>query len=223
MTENTTDTAYQAWQQNWATESGRAHWIEPEADVIAAVSELPEEADLPVLDLGCGVGRHALYLASLGFKVSACDASPQGIAVTAEEARKRGLTLDLGEGHMTDLPYETGQFAYVLSWNVIYHGDPTVVRQAVSEIHRVLRPGGLYQGTMISKRNESYRQGREIAPKTFVQNDGGLDGDKTHPHFYCDAREVIDLFKGFELISLVDREQRGPGSKHWHIVTERAS
>lgn len=63
MTESSTDTAHQAWQQNWATESGRAHWLEPEADVIAAVGELPKEAGLPVLDLGCGVGRHALYLA----------------------------------------------------------------------------------------------------------------------------------------------------------------
>lgn len=222
MTENTTDTAYQAWQQNWASESGRAHWIEPEADVIAAVGQLTQQAGLPVLDLGCGVGRHALYLASLGFNVSACDASPQGIAVTAEEARKRGLSLDLTEGHMTDLPYETGQFAYVLSWNVIYHGDPQVVRQAISEIHRVLRPGGIYQGTMMSKRNESYNKGREIAPNTFIQDDGGIDGDKTHPHFYCDAPELIDLFKGFDLMSLADREQRGPGSKHWHTLAERA-
>lgn len=221
MAASTTETAHQAWQQNWATESGRAHWLEPEADVIATANELPKQPNLPVLDLGCGVGRHALYLASEGFDVSACDASPQGVAVTAEEASKRGLTVDVSETRMTDLPYETGQFAYVLSWNVIYHGDPTVVRQAVSEIHRVLRPGGLYQGTMISKRNESYKQGREIAPNTFIQEEGGIDGDKTHPHFYCNAREVVDLFEDFDLISLVDRDQRGPGSKHWHILAER--
>lgn len=221
MTESSTETAHQAWQRNWATESGRAHWIEPEPDVIATAAGLPREPALPVLDLGCGVGRHALYLASLGFSVSACDASPEGIAVTAEEARKRRLTVDVSEGHMTDLPYETGQFAYVLSWNVIYHGDPQVVRQSISEIHRVLRPTGLYQGTMLSKRNESYNQGREIAPNTFIQDEGGIDGDKTHPHFYCDAAEAVGLFEGFELISLVDQEQRGPGSKHWHIVAER--
>lgn len=223
MTSRDTETAHEAWQRNWATEAGRAPWLEPEADVIAVAGGLPDPAVLPVLDLGCGVGRHALYLASLGLNVSACDASPQGIEITAQEARRRGLTIDLCEGRMTDLPYRTGQFAYVLAWNVIYHGDPDVVRRAISEIHRVLRPGGLYQGTILSKRNEGYGKGREISPNTFVRNEGGSDADKIHPHFYCDAAELVDLFDGFDLISLIDREQRAPASHHWHIVAERAA
>ncbi len=221
MTTTNTETAHHAWQQNWATEAGRAAWLEPEQDVIATAANLPREEHLPVLDLGCGVGRHALYLAELGLKVSACDASTQGIAITAQRAKERGLSLDVSEGRMTDLPYSNGQFAYVLAWNVIYHGDPDVVRRAIAEIHRVLRPGGVYQGTMISKRNESYNQGRQIAPNTFVRDDGGLDGDKTHPHFYSNAAEIIELFHDFEILSLVDHEQRGPGSRHWHMVAER--
>lgn len=220
MTTANTETAHQAWQQNWATKAGRAPWLEPEQDVIAIAANLTREENPAVLDLGCGVGRHALYLAELGFRVSACDASSQGIAVTSQEAKQRGLSIDLAEGRMTDLPYRNAQFAYVLACNVIYHGDPNVVRRAIAEIHRVLRPGGVYQGTMLSKRNESYNQGRRIAPNTFVSDEGGIDGDKNHPHFYCDAAEIVDLFKGFDIISLVDREQRGPRSQHWHIVAE---
>ena len=220
MTTPNTETAHQAWQQNWASEAGRARWQEPENDVIKVVAGLSAGSDLPVLDLGCGVGRHALYLAQQGFRVSACDGSRQGIAITAREAKQRSLSVDLSEARMTELPYGTAQFAYVLAWNVIYHGDPRVVRQTIAEIHRVLRPGGIYQGTMISKRNESYNKGRLIAPNTFICDEGGIDGDKTHAHFYCDAAEIEDLFQGFELLSLVDREQRGPGSEHWHIVAE---
>ena len=218
-----TETAHQAWQQNWATEIGRADWLEPEADVIAVTSGLPAQRDLPVLDLGCGVGRHALYLARLGFKVSACDASARGIEITAQQANQGGLSIDLSEGRMTDLPYQAGHFSYVLAWNVIYHGDPTVVRRSIAEIRRVLRPGGLYQGTMLSKRHEGYKKGRQVAPNTFVRNEGGIDGDKTHPHFYCDATEIVDLFQEFDLVSLIDREQRGLGSHHWHIVAERTA
>ena len=43
---------------------------------------------------------------------------------------------------MSDLPFAPGAFDYVLAWNVIYHGDGTSVVRALSEIARVLRPGG---------------------------------------------------------------------------------
>jgi len=217
------ETAHRAWQRQWASAAGRAPWLEPENDVVAATKRLPPEPHLPVLDLGCGVGRHATYLAGLGFRVSACDASPKGIEITAEQARKRGLSIDLLETRMTDLPYPNALFAYVLAWNVIYHGDGAVVRRAITEIHRVLRPGGIYQGTMLSKSNEGYGKGREIAANTFVREEGGIDGDKTHPHFYCDAAEIAELFSKFEITSLVDREQRGPGTNHWHIVASRTA
>src|SRR3546814_1748958 len=86
---------------------------------------------------------------------------------------------------MTELPYADASFDYVLSLNVIYHGDAGVVGRAVAEIYRVLKPGGLFHGTLLSKRNRNYGLGREIAPDTFVID--GADGDKGHPHCYGDA------------------------------------
>ena len=93
---------------------------------------------------------------------------------------------------MTDLLFSKDSFDYLLSLNVIYHGDADVVRQTLSEIRRVLKPDGLYQGTMLSKRNKQYGIGSEIAPDTFVCN--GCEDEKEHPHFYCNAAELLDLF-----------------------------
>lgn len=70
---------------------------------------------------------------------------------------------------------------------------------------------------MLSKRNINYRIGREIAPNTLV---GGDTSDKIHPHYYCNALELVRLFEGFELLSLVDREHQHSGSYHWHMVAE---
>jgi hypothetical protein len=42
-----------------------------------------------------------------------------------------------------------------------------------------------------------------------------------HPHHFCDARDLLQLFSGFEPLSLVDREHDSPGSWHWHILAER--
>ena len=119
---------------------------------------------------------------------------------------------------MLALPVPDESCDYVLAWNVIYHGDRDVVRQCLGEIRRVLKPGGIYQGTMLSKRNGRFGKGKEVAPNTFVIHD---ESDKAHPHFYCDAAELVGLFQGFELQSLLDLPHQKPGSYHWHLVADR--
>ena len=213
------DTAHEAWENRWQSETGRADWLEPDVDVAAAVPLLRDRGARSVLDLGCGVGRHACFFASAGFEVQAMDASVAGIDYAADQARQLGLDIAFRDGLMTDLPYADNSFDYVLSFNVIYHGDGSVVSRAVSEIHRVLKPGGLFQGTMLSKRNGKYGVGKEIAPNTFVID--GAEGDKSHPHFYCSAAELVTLFEDFELLSLFDREHEKPGTYHWHLLAER--
>lgn len=214
-----TATAHQAWDAVWQDSAGREEWLTAEPDVSAVVPLLKDRAAKRTLDLGCGVGRHVRLFASEGFESHGLDGSESGIAFTRRAAEQDGLTVDLRVGDMTALPYADGFFDYVLSFNVIYHGDRSVVAKAVSEIRRVLKPNGLFQGTMLSKRNGHYGKGTEVAPDTFVE-DSGID-DKDHPHFYCNAAELVTLFEGFELLSLVDRMHHyGPEHWHWHLLAE---
>ena len=83
----------------------------------------------------------------------------------------------------------------------------------------MLKPSGFYQGTMLSKDNAAYGRGEEIAADTFVAESGG-DGDKDHPHFYCDEPELYALFADFEVLTLTQREHREPGSWHWHMLAQ---
>ncbi len=214
---NETATAHRAWDNLWRTPEGRADWQTPEADVLDGARLVRDRGGRRALDLGCGVGRHAMALAGLGFETAALDGSETGIRELRTQAAAASLAVEAGVGYMTALPYPDAAFDYVLSFNVIYHGDGQIVRRAIAEIARVLRPGGVYQGTMLSKRNANYGEGTEIAPDTFVR-DG--DGDKDHPHFYCDAAGLVALFAGFELLSLTDREHSKPGSWHWHLLAE---
>jgi len=87
----------------------------------------------------------------------------------------------------------------------------------------VVKPGGLYQGTMLPMRNINYGQGRIVAPDTFVRDTFVRDRaeEPGHPHFYCDAATLVALFAGFDLLSLKQQLQRKPGSWHWHIIAER--
>lgn len=218
MNKLNTATAHLAWDEAWQTEDGRAEWLRPAPDVEAAVPIMVRAGTRSVLDLGCGVGRHAAFLAALGFELSAMDASASGLDYARGQAAAMGADIAFKRGDMTDLPYEDNRFDMVLSWNVIYHGDTAVVREAVAEIRRVLRPGGIYLGTMLSKRNTAWGRGREVSPNTWVDEDTGR-GDKHHPHFYCDARELLDIFQGFEPWQIRDVEQK-PGAWHWHVMLQ---
>ena len=210
--------AIDAWDKRWATEEGRADWLLPHSAVIALLPELKARGAHAVLDLGCGVGRHALLLAEHGFAVEAFEGSKNGLDVVREAATARGLTLGFQHGNASSLPYADASFDFVLSWNVIYHGTLGDAGARIAEIWRVLKPGGLYQGTMLPTRNANYGLGRRIAPDTFV-----VDGaeERGHPHFYCDAPVLVSLFSGFELLSLTQTQQQKPGSWHWNILAER--
>lgn len=218
-----TDTAHRAWDLRWGTAEGRADWLVPEPDVLALAEELADRGGLvTALDLGCGVGRHALLFARTGFDTTAVDLAEAGLAEVRRSAEEEGLSLKTEVAAMTALPFADGAFDYVLAFNVLYHGDPGIVRTAIGEIRRVLKPGGVFQGTMLSKRNEGFGVGTEVAPDTFIRDSGDPDdSDKVHPHFYCNAAELVALFAGFELRSLRDAVHRKPGSWHWHLVADR--
>lgn len=209
--------AHRTWEERWTTESGRAGWLAPEPEVMQAVALLKRRGARRVLDLGCGVGRHTRLLAHAGFETHAADASLSGLAYARAQESSEGAGWVRAD--FTGLPYGIGAFDFVLTWNVIYHGDRAIAAQALAEITRVLRPGGLVQFTMLSKRNPLYGQGTAVAEDTYVADTD--DEEKRHPHYYCDAAGLLSLLGAFDPLYLLDREQAKPGSWHWVVLAER--
>jgi tellurite methyltransferase len=153
--------------------------------------------------MGCGVGRHTLFFAREGYKTYAIDASSSGIDHARNIAQEENLDIRFQVGSMLELPYANEMFDYVLAWNVVYHGDYNDISKSISEIHRVLAPNGIFQGTFLSKLNDKYGRGNEIAPNTFILDE---DQEKSHPHSYCNAIDACQLLRHFELLSLYQRE-----------------
>ena len=100
--------------------------------VFDAIAEVTPER---VLEAGCGWGELALRLATeLGADVRAIDLSPRMV----ELARERGVEAQVAD--VCALPFQDGSFDSVTANWMLYHVPD--VDLAVSELARVLRPGG---------------------------------------------------------------------------------
>ena len=71
---------------------------------------------------------------------------------------------------------------------------------------------------MLSKRHIAMRKGHPVDENTYI-TDGR--SDKYHPHYYCNAFELIRLLDGFELWWLKDQDQHQRQSYHWHFLAEK--
>lgn len=89
-----------------------------------------------VLDLGCGPGRHALFLQKKGFDVVGLDASPTQVAL----ARIRGLT-NVYPASVRQLPRGLGTFNSVLMMgnNLGIAGDVPKVRRFLRDLREITR------------------------------------------------------------------------------------
>jgi SAM-dependent methyltransferase len=116
-----------------------------------------------VLDLACGAGRHARFLAARGFEVVAVDREPQSIPGA------RFLRADLEDGSPWPLPGE--RFQGIVVTNYLY-------RPLFSLIERSLAPGGLLIYETFMQGNERYGKPSNpaflLAPGELWRAFGGL-------------------------------------------------
>ena len=103
---------------------------------VSLINKWVERKGLAILDAGCGTGGLSVKLAALG-SVSAIDASPEAIKF----ARRRGIAAKLAS--VEKIPYPSRQFDVVTCIDVIYHKQVKDDVGALSEIRRVLKPGGV--------------------------------------------------------------------------------
>lgn len=97
----------------------------------------PNGRPLDLLDAGCGSGGMTRYLERFG-RVTGIDLAPEAVGL----AHQRGLNR-LARSSVGSIPFCDGAFDIVTSFDVLYHLNVNDDLAALSEIHRVLRPGGV--------------------------------------------------------------------------------
>ncbi len=104
----------------------------------AIVASVPDGLG-DVLDVGCGAGDVAIVLSDRARRVWAVDVSLVNARTTAQNAARAGVSVNAVQAGVHSLPFPDGWFDAVVIADVIEHVDD--VPAALSEIHRVTRPG----------------------------------------------------------------------------------
>lgn len=115
-------------------------------EATAKLTELLGELDgLEVLDVGCGLGGTARYLASsFDCRVTGIDLTPTYVSLAEKLSKMVGLEekVSFYEASALELPFPDGQFDVVWMEHVQMNIPPK--DQLIHEIKRVLRPDGIF-------------------------------------------------------------------------------
>jgi SAM-dependent methyltransferase len=137
-----------------------------EVDFIREALSPPKGGE--ILDVACGYGRHALELAQQGFRMTGLDLSLPLLIRAADDAQRRGLTVNFVHADMREMSFN-GQFdaAYCVLSSFGYFDEETNLRVATA-ICRALKPGGRF---LLDILNRDYVVG-DLPSRVWWEGDG---------------------------------------------------
>jgi len=131
--------AGQSEKEYYESESKSRYELEP---YIHDFAKFQEGKNKDVLEIGVGMGTdHAEWAKSSPKSLTGVDLTPRAIEHTKKRFALFGLTSDIREADAEQLPFDDNSFDLVYSWGVLHHSPNTP--QAVKQVFRVLRPGGV--------------------------------------------------------------------------------
>jgi demethylmenaquinone methyltransferase/2-methoxy-6-polyprenyl-1,4-benzoquinol methylase len=97
-------------------------------------------AETKVLDLCCGSGQATQYLVQYSQDVTGLDISP----VSLQRAQRNVPQAKYVEALAEEMPFPDAQFDLVHTSVAMHEMKPSVLRQILKEVYRVLKPGGVF-------------------------------------------------------------------------------
>ena len=163
-----------AWDERFR---GGDH-AETEADPFLA--ELEDYATLfpatrRALDVACGAGRNAVWLAERGWDVTGCDISLEGLRKAQTLAREHGVRLRLFCQDLETIFLPPARFDLIVCFFYLQ-------RDLFGALKAALRPGGL------------------IVYKTYTRDQLQFSGGPRHPLHLLQAQELLDAFRDFRVL-----------------------
>ncbi|MFC1959957.1 class I SAM-dependent methyltransferase [Chloroflexota bacterium] len=116
---------------------------------LKAAFELAEvQPDMTILDVGCGRGEILRHCTALGANAYGIDYAAVAVDMSADVIERSTEIatgkMGVGQANARQLPFQDASFDRVLMFDVVEHLYPWELDEALREVHRVLKPNGLF-------------------------------------------------------------------------------
>lgn len=164
--------------------------------------------------LDCGAGGTLPPLAifhSHGYETYGIDINEKAIESAKVFEGKHNISLNIIKGSMLDIPFESNYFGFVYSYNAVFHMSKKEINEAIKEMYRVLKPGGLCFINFASNDDDRSMVGVMVSEGEYLQEEHG----EQILHSYHDESEAEHYFENnqFEVVYKEVRKRTGPAMK----------
>ena len=172
--------------------------IEAPPDALVELVESGKVKPCKTIDLGCGAGNYAIYLADIGFDVTGIDLSPTAIKIAKENAKRKGVKSSfLVADVLGDLDEVKETFDFAYDWELLHHIFPNERKKYVKNVHKILNPNGKYLSVCFNE-NDPLFKGSGKYVKTRIGTILYLSSktelrDLFGPCFYIEELKVIEI------------------------------
>ncbi len=168
--------------------------------------DVSERGDVRFLEVGCGPGANIWFLRREGFAVAGIDGSHAAIEQARARLAAEGLNdgpdqIDLRQGNFASLPWGDDSFDAVFDIEAINANEMSTIRSCVAEIHRVLKPGGVFFGKMFGAKTTGHGTGDPIEDNTTDDPTEGPCAGFGLCHFFTEA-ELGEVFGRFASLNV---------------------
>jgi SAM-dependent methyltransferase len=222
-TQDLPDPVLSGQQQHWEkmyVENDSMFGTEPSYAARKAAEYFKNTGARRILELGSGQGRDTLFFAEQGFHVYGLDYSYEGLDSLREEVQDLGFTESVTTVYhdvRERLPFDDHFFDACYSHMLYCMALTTPELESLSsEIHRVLRPGGLNVYTARTTSDPHYRTGIDRGDDMWEIAGGFI------VHFFSQEK-VVDLSKGYEIVSVEEFEETELPKRLFLVTLKRGS
>jgi SAM-dependent methyltransferase len=193
----------QAWNQEYQNTQGvpTSTRTTPSSSVkrlLGYIAEHKLELGKDAIDLGCGVGRNALYLAEQGYRVMAIDFAESALAKFRQTLVGNSLAgsivtkqIDLAAA----LPFADNSFDLATDIVTTMTLTPDELPGLEVELRRVVRPGGLFL-TYVLSRDDGFLEVTAPGEATTTVEESGITDN------YLSEGQLRDLYKAWEVLEM---------------------